>query len=134
MGTLAHSTRLLLRLERVDPRMSREAPFDRVTRAPAGRTGGALGGAAAWCCCDGDHPLDNRRFYNPEHNAPSKAAMVRAILGGEHGATHGEIMHLTGWKACTCRAFLTGVRTHRRYKLLRSKVTGVSRYHLEMLW
>jgi hypothetical protein len=77
--------------------------------------------------------LDNRRFYNPEHNAPSKAAMVRTMLGGEHGATLDEIMHLTGWKACTCRAFLTGVRTHRRYKLLRSKASGVSRYHLEML-
>jgi hypothetical protein len=59
--------------------------------------------------------------------------MVRAMLSGDDGATLGEIMHLTGWKACTCRAFLTGVRTHRRYKLLRSKVTGVSRYHLEKL-
>ncbi len=77
--------------------------------------------------------MDNRRFYNPEHNAPSKAAMVRTMLGGEHGATLAEIMRATGWKACTCRAFLTGVRTHRRYKLLRSKATGVSRYHLEML-
>jgi hypothetical protein len=77
--------------------------------------------------------LDNRRFYNPEHNASSKAAMVRAMLGGEHGATLAELMRATGWKACTCRAFLTGVRTHRRYKLLRSKTTGISRYHLEML-
>ena len=59
--------------------------------------------------------------------------MVRTMLGGIDGATLDEIMHLTGWKACTCRAFLTGVRTRRRYKLLRSKVTGVSRYHLEML-
>ena len=77
--------------------------------------------------------MDNRRFYNPEHNAPSKAAMVRAMLSDEHGATLSDLMAATGWKACTCRAFLTGVRTHRRYKLLRSKVTGVSRYHLEML-
>jgi hypothetical protein len=77
--------------------------------------------------------LDNSRFYNLEHNAPSKAAMVRAMLSGAHGATLGDLMTATGWKACTCRAFLTGVRTHRRYKLLRSKVTGVSRYHLEML-
>ena len=59
--------------------------------------------------------------------------MVRAMLGGEHGATLAEIMRATGWKACTCRAFLTALRTHRRYKLLRSKVTGVSRYHLELL-
>ena len=59
--------------------------------------------------------------------------MVRAMLGGEHGATLAELMRATGWKDCTCRAFLTGVRTHRRYKLLRSKVTGVSRYHLEVL-
>jgi hypothetical protein len=77
--------------------------------------------------------LDNRRFYNPEQNAPSKAAMVRAMLGDDDGATLAELMRATGWKACTCRAFLTALRTHRRYKLLRSKATGVSRYHLEML-
>jgi hypothetical protein len=59
--------------------------------------------------------------------------MVRTMLGGEHGATLAEIMRATGWKACTCRAFLTALRTHRHYKLLRSKVTGISRYHLEML-
>ncbi len=77
--------------------------------------------------------MDNRRFYNPEQNAPSKAAMVRAMLGDDDGATLAELMRATGWKACTCRAFLTALRTHRRYKLLRSKATGVSRYHLEML-
>ena len=59
--------------------------------------------------------------------------MVRAMLGSEYGATLAEIMRATGWKACTCRAFLTGVRTHRRYKLLRSKASGISRYHLEMM-
>jgi hypothetical protein len=59
--------------------------------------------------------------------------MVRTMLSGHDGATLAELMRATGWKACTCRAFLTSVRTHRRYKLLRSKATGVSRYHLEML-
>jgi hypothetical protein len=59
--------------------------------------------------------------------------MVRAMLMEKHGASLAEVMQATGWKACTCRAFLTAVRTHRRYRLLRSKVTGVSRYHLEVL-
>ncbi len=59
--------------------------------------------------------------------------MVRAMLMTEDGASLAEIMQVTGWKACTCRSFLTSVRTNRRYRLLRSKVTGVSRYHLEMM-
>jgi hypothetical protein len=59
--------------------------------------------------------------------------MVRAMLMAEDGASLAEIMQTTGWQACTCRAFLTALRTHRRYRLLRSKVTGVSRYHLEMM-
>jgi hypothetical protein len=59
--------------------------------------------------------------------------MVRAMLMEKHGASLAEVMQATGWKACTCRAFLTAVRTHRRYRLLRSKVIGVSRYHLEVL-
>ncbi|CAN1531336.1 Protein of unknown function DUF3489 [Sphingomonadaceae bacterium] len=55
------------------------------------------------------------------------------MLVEEHGASLAEVMQATGWKACTCRAFLTALRTHRRYKLLRSKETDNSRYHLEML-
>ena len=59
--------------------------------------------------------------------------MVRAMLMTEDGASLAEIMQVTGWKACTCRSFLTALRTHRRYKLLRSKGSGISRYHLESL-
>jgi hypothetical protein len=59
--------------------------------------------------------------------------MVRTMLMEEHGASLAEVMQATGWKACTCRAFLTALRTHRRYKLLRSKASGISRYHLESL-
>jgi hypothetical protein len=55
------------------------------------------------------------------------------MLMEEHGASLAEVMQATGWKACTCRAFLTALRTHRRYKLLRSKASGISRYHLESL-
>ena len=59
--------------------------------------------------------------------------MVRTMLMAEDGASLAEVMQATGWKACTCRAFLTAVRTHRRYKLLRLKACGMSRYHLETL-
>jgi hypothetical protein len=76
--------------------------------------------------------LDNS-FDNQKYIGQSKAAIVRAMLMEEHGTSLAEVMQATGWKACSCRAFLTALRTHRRYKLLRSKVTGVSRYHLEMM-
>ena len=75
-----------------------------------------------------DNNSDNQRY-----NGQSKAAIVRAMLMEEHGASLAEVMQATGWKACTCRAFLTALRTHRRYKLLRSRETGISRYHLEMM-
>ena len=80
---------------------------------------------------DGDHPLDQaQRNQNTE---PSKAAVVRALLRLEGGATLNEIMNATGWKACSCRSFLTSQRKHRRYKLLRCKVDGISRYTREVL-
>ena len=59
--------------------------------------------------------------------------MVRAMLMAEDGASLAEVMQATDWKACTCRAFLTALRTHRRYRLLRSKASSISRYHLESL-
>ena len=71
-----------------------------------------------------------------QHNRntePSKAAVVRDLLSSDRGATLGEIMNATGWKACSCRSFLTSQRKHRRYKLMRHKVDGISRYTLEVL-
>lgn len=68
-----------------------------------------------------------------QNTEPSKAAVVRALLRLEGGATLNEIMNATGWKACSCRSFLTSQRKHHRYKLLRSKVDGISRYTLEVL-
>ena len=76
--------------------------------------------------------MDNS-FDNQKYIGQSKAARVGAMLMEEHGASLAEVMQATGWKACTCRAFLTALRTHRRYKLLRSRETGISRYHLEMM-
>jgi len=52
-----------------------------------------------------------------QNTEPSKAAVVRALLRLEGGATLNEIMNATGWKACSCRSFLTSQRKHRRYKL-----------------
>lgn len=59
--------------------------------------------------------------------------MVRAMLRTDRGATLTDIMQATGWQACSCRSFLTSQRKHRRYKLLRQKSDGVSRYTLEVL-
>ena len=59
--------------------------------------------------------------------------MVRAMLRTDRGATLTEIMQATGWQACSCRSFLTSQRKHRRYKLLRYKSDGISRYTLEVL-
>lgn len=59
--------------------------------------------------------------------------MVRAMLRTDRGATLTEVMQATGWQACSCRSFLTSQRKHRRYKLLRQKSQGISRYTLEVL-
>ena len=56
--------------------------------------------------------------------------MVRAMLRTGAGATLAEIMQATGWQACSCRSFLTSQRKHRRFKLLRQKSDGISRYTL----
>ena len=88
---------------------------------------------------DGDHPLAHTielQSNTPEQCAAleiSKAAQVRALLVRERGATLDEIMALTGWKPGSCRCFLTALRKHRRYKLRRVRVEGVSHYCLEVL-
>ncbi|TXH17263.1 MAG: DUF3489 domain-containing protein [Gammaproteobacteria bacterium] len=82
---------------------------------------------------DGDHPLDQFELNHSDKTLPSKAAVVRALLRLEGGATLSEIMNATGWKACSCRSFLTSQRKHRRYKLIRHKSDGISRYTLEVL-
>lgn len=88
-----------------------------------------------WCsgnrAADGDHPLDQATQTNVAE--PSKAEMVRTLLRTDRGATLSEIMQATGWQACSCRSFLTSQRKHRRYKLLRDKRDGISRYTLEVL-
>lgn len=77
--------------------------------------------------------MDQFELNHPDTKLPSKAAIVRALLRLEGGATLSEIMNATGWKACSCRSFLTSQRKHRSYKLMRSKVDGISRYTLEVL-
>lgn len=64
---------------------------------------------------------------------PSKASQLRDLLARSEGLTLDELMAASNWKACSCRSFLTTLRKHRRYKLLRVKEQGVSRYHLERL-
>ena len=77
--------------------------------------------------------MDQFELNHSDTTLASKAAVVRTLLRLEGGATLHEIMNATGWKACSCRSFLTSQRKHRRYKLTRSKVDGISRYALEVL-
>ncbi|WP_374589602.1 DUF3489 domain-containing protein [Novosphingobium sp.] len=70
--------------------------------------------------------MDQFELKHSDTTLPSKAAVVRALLRLEGGATLNEIMNATGWKACSCRSFLTSQRKHRRYKLMRSKIDGVT--------
>ena len=77
--------------------------------------------------------MDQFQLNHLDTTLPSKAAKVRALLRLEGGATLNEIMNATGWKACSCRSFLTSQRKHRRYKLRRTRVEGVSHYCLEVL-
>jgi hypothetical protein len=71
--------------------------------------------------------------HNRDTAQPSKASGLRDLLARPEGLTLDELMAASGWKACSCRSFLTTLRKHRRYKLLRVKEQGVSRYHLERL-
>ena len=77
--------------------------------------------------------MDQFKLNHLDTKIPSKAAVVRALPCLEGGATLNDIMNATRWKACSCRSFLTSQRKHRRYKLMRHKVDGISRYTLEVL-
>jgi hypothetical protein len=63
--------------------------------------------------------------------APCKADAARALLSSREGATLEDLMTLTNWRACTCRAWLT--RQKQRGKtIVRTKADGNSRYYLEI--
>lgn len=66
---------------------------------------------------------------NPQ--AISKADAARALLASADGATVEDLMTLTGWQACTVRAWLTRQK-QRGKKVVRVKTDGISRYLLEM--
>ena len=60
-----------------------------------------------------------------------KADAARALLASAHGATLEDLMALTGWQACTVRAWLTRQK-QRGKKIVRAKTDSISRYHLEI--
>ena len=60
-----------------------------------------------------------------------KADAARDLLASANGATLDDLMTLTGWRACTCRAWLTRQK-QRGKKIVRVKTDGISRYRLEM--
>lgn len=66
-----------------------------------------------------------------DKQAPCKAEAARALLSSPEGATLEELMTLTGWRACTCRAWLTRQK-QRGKNIVRRKTDGISRYHLEI--
>lgn len=63
--------------------------------------------------------------------AVCKADAARALLASVDGATLEDLMTLTCWQACTCRAWLTRQK-QRGKKIVRMKADGISRYRLEM--
>lgn len=63
-------------------------------------------------------------------NKQSKRATVTKLLSRGNGATVAEITKSTGWKAHSCRAFLTGVR--KSSKLLKEQRSdGKTAYRIE---
>ena len=66
-----------------------------------------------------------------DDQAPCKADAARALLASPEGAALEDLMTLTRWCACTCRAWLTRQKQGGK-KIVRTKVDGVSRYHLEI--
>lgn len=63
--------------------------------------------------------------------AVCKADVARALLASVDGATLDELMTLTGWRACTVRAWFTRQK-QRGKKIVRAKTDSISRYHLEI--
>jgi hypothetical protein len=61
--------------------------------------------------------------------APTKAAVVLALLGREEGGTLQDMVDATGWLPHTTRAFLTGLRK-KGHPIVRDKVDGVTRYSI----
>jgi hypothetical protein len=66
-----------------------------------------------------------------DSQAPCKADAARALLSLPKGATLEDLMALTGWRACTCRAWLTRQK-QRGKRIVRTKMDGISRYYLEI--
>ncbi len=62
---------------------------------------------------------------------PCKAEAARTLLASPEGATLEDLMTLTNWRACTCRAWLTRQK-QRGKKIMRAKVDGISHYRLEI--
>ncbi len=61
--------------------------------------------------------------------APTKAAVVLALLQRGEGATLQDMVDATGWLPHTTRAFLTGLRK-KGHAIVRDKVDGVTRYSI----
>ena len=64
----------------------------------------------------------------PEQPRQTKASVVEALLIREGGASLEVLCEATGWKAHTCRAFLTGLRKKGRDVIRASDTDGKSIY------
>ncbi len=60
----------------------------------------------------------------------TKSVAVRLLLRRKCGATIDEIMQTTGWKAHSCRAFLTGVRKSDGELLKEERSNGKMAYRI----
>ena len=65
---------------------------------------------------------------SPEQPRQTKASVVEALLTQEGGASLEALCEATGWKAHTCRAFLTGLRRKGREVIRASDKDGKSIY------
>ncbi len=66
-----------------------------------------------------------------DSQAPCKADAARILLASPEGATLEDLMNLTRWRACTCRAWMTRQK-QRGKNIVRIKTDGISRYPLEI--
>lgn len=60
----------------------------------------------------------------------TKASLVMSLLGGEGGATLGELCEVTGWLPHTARAFLSGLRKQGKSLDKTKRDDGITAYQL----
>ena len=114
------------------PSRKRVRPSSETHKKPAASSPSTLGSEEAGDTATADAPAPSDAG-DTVHEQPrqSKASVVEALLTREGGASLEALFEATGWKAHTCRAVLTGLRTKGREVIRARGKDGKSIYLIE---